>query len=427
MARILITFYQVPMLNEVENIICFYEGFVNTLRDCGNDVVILNTAFFSEKHDESFLISEVQKYDPDLILTFNNQIFESIYKITNCNIVMFDADGVEFFAYKELINVNKDRIKFVTGFEEFVSVYKNEFDLKHDDICVIPNATAVCAKNLIIDKNISFIGSFFNYDSLLDKHTNKKLYGEYLNFISGDKQTKLSRIDTYTAFDIRNIVLISLLDLGLNIYGLKKWKKFERYVPQMAYAFNEESIFSLKHNSDIYNSSKICLSISHAQTERKAFPWRCFDIMASNGCLVSSYSSELKNLTKGYVDIPMYNTHREAYDICEKLLKDEVWRKEIVASSQEYVQKNARWEHRFKILEKFVGIKLLNSNMEKGEIKFIKTPDENLKTPDENLKTPDENLKTVIFCCLKLILYAAIGKRKKLIKYFRNIEDALDT
>lgn len=86
-------------------------------------------------------------------------------------------------------------------------------------------------------------------------------------------------------------------------------------------AFDETPKFSIKHNQDIYNESKICLSISHPQTRGYAFPWRIYDIMATNGMLISSRSDLLNEFTKGIVKIPMYESPYEARELCIKYLK----------------------------------------------------------------------------------------------------------
>lgn len=81
--------------------------------------------------------------------------------------------------------------------------------------------------------------------------------------------------------------------------------------------------------------------------------------MASNACLVSSYSQELKDLTQGKVDLPMFSTPFEAREICRKLLDNPSLRQDIVQASQAFVDQNCRWRYRFKEMEQILGVKLV--------------------------------------------------------------------
>ena len=108
----------------------------------------------------------------------------------------------------------------------------------------------------------------------------------------------------------------------------------------------------------------------HPQAQGKGYSWRCYDIMASNACLVSSFSSELKAKTKGFVDLPMFNTPQEAREICKELLKDKSKREYLVAASQDFIEKNGRWIDRIREMEQILEITLI-TNAKKGSIKKL--------------------------------------------------------
>ena len=123
-------------------------------------------------------------------------------------------------------------------------------------------------------------------------------------------------------------------------------------------AFDKTPMYSLQHNQDVYNSSKVNLSISHPQCRGYAHPWRIYDIMASGGVLISSFSRALADRTKGYVDIPMYNSPYEVRDLCKKLLKDRKLRQEIISASNEFIEKFGRWKDNFKTIQEYTGLKI---------------------------------------------------------------------
>ena len=120
-------------------------------------------------------------------------------------------------------------------------------------------------------------------------------------------------------------------------------------------------------NQDIYNASRVCLSVAHAQAQ-DGFPWRIMDIMASNGCLLSDRKAGLSAFTKGYVDLPMYDTPVEAKELAQRLLKDEVWRRELVEGSQRCIAEKGLWKHRFRDMQDQLGVPLLPTHGKTGSV-----------------------------------------------------------
>lgn len=394
MARILVSFWQPLIDSNVDNIVCYYESFVKELEKCGNDVLLLNRILFTDayfrsyiKEYEDFLIQEIKKFNPELIIAFNNQIFECVLENTNCPVALFDADSSYLFSSKDCISKYIDRYSMVTHYEEWESVY-SEMGFSSDRVCSIKIATSCQKEDREKNKNISFIGTKFlktirdnikNY--LLTNNLNiYKMLLEHWSSGSYNYESLLEKFcpdlsytnhDIAQIFDSRNYILSSVLDLGLNLYGVD-WLDGEDNNISLLAAYDRTPKFSLKHNQDIYNESKICLSISHPQTRGYAYPWRVYDIMATSGMLISSYSALLKKQTRDFVDIPMYSSPYEARDLCKKYLKESAMREDIILACNEFIEKYGRWEANFKQLEEFFGVQFIQSK--KGSVKFLRNP-----------------------------------------------------
>lgn len=381
MANVVLSFWDTVNGSEVSSFSVYFESIIQTLKEKGNNVLVINTPFFKTEwlgddfSDSEYIVSKVKEFRPDLAIAFNNQAFPGFYDL-ECPITIWDGDFYSLFACKEALSKRLHEMKLVTAYKGWIKDYV-DIGFKKENIILVPCATAIKKESLTQNKNISFIGTSFRSDLLSAKTKDKmRLYESYLSFLNAStydyqsfiKLDNFTDVELYGLFDIRNITLIHLLDLGLHLYGVG-WKEFEQFIPQLSYSYDITHKYSLKHNEDIYNSSKICLSISHPQTKGAAFPWRCFDIMASNGCLISSYSQDLKDITKEWVDIPMYRTPIEARDLCIKLLKDDIWRKDIVEASQNYVESNAHWHQRFKQLEDFFGVSLFKEK--EGSVQLL--------------------------------------------------------
>lgn len=381
MAKILITFWQSKMGDSLNNLICYYESFTKELKDCGNEVLLINKSLFANdyfkpdvRHQE-YLMQKVKDFNPDLIVAFNNQVFNGLFESTSCPVLLFDADASYLFSSKETIKKHLDRYFMVTHYNSWENSYP-QLGFSKDRVCTIHIATSLKKEEKNQDKNISFIGTKFlchlspNIKKILDNN-GLNLYKMLLehwsshNFAYEELMRKYCNEYEYNDFDIVNIfdyrsyVLSSVLDLGLSLYGVD-WRAGEDNNIALMSAFDDIPKFSLKHNQDVYNESKICLSISHPQTRGYAFPWRVYDIMATNGLLISSRSDLLNELTKGIVKIPMYESPYEARELCLKYLKDENLRNDIVAASNEFIEKCGRWKDNFKTIQDITGVRLIN-------------------------------------------------------------------
>ncbi len=435
MSKILITFIQPILDNNPNNLICYYEGLIKELNRFGNDVLRLNLI---TKYNKSKTLNKIKQFSPDVIFAFNNQIKEDFIKVTNCPIVLFDADSIDLFNNIDLIKKYQERYFMVTSYEGWDDRY-SKLGFSKNRICSIHPATAIQSKPLEKDKNISFIGTNFdfnnniNIENFIKNDSDRRIYESllyfwnnndynYKNYLKTFYKGKFSLFDLYCLFDSRTFILNSILDLGLNLYGVG-WDNLSNSNYALSSAFIKEPKYSLSHNQYVYNSSKISISISHPQTNGYAFPWRIYDIMASSGMLISARADLLKKYTKGIVDIPMYDSPYDARDLCKKYLKEDSLREDIVALSNEYIEKFGRWQSNFEILEYFWGIKLISQKQQSiGHSGLIESKITNIKKQNKKFK----NITNGIFLILsnipvvekcfsyknKLKLYKSIQKNK---------------
>ena len=375
MAKILFSFFQNVIDGDYKKIGIFYEQLSEEFRKNGNEVLLLNMALHKDNwlsehiYQEDRLFQEVKEFAPDLVIAFNNQIFPRLLEAVDCPIALWTADELMFYQYKNLMKSNLSRYMILSTKKDNADLL--DFGFAKEQIHFVKLATSVEKEDVVQDKGISFIGSLFGVNrAVYEEYTNNECREAYINFLKNKefsyiknfrRLSQLGEDDVMSVFDIRAITLAYLADLDLHIYGRGCWVDFSYYMPQLYICYHHDSIYSNRQNADIYNSSKICISISHPQAQGKGYPWRIMDIMASNGCLVSQYSSMLAEETKGWVEIPMYYTPEEARGLCISLLNDDKRRREIVEASQAFVEKNGRWCDRLKQFESIFNLKFLNN------------------------------------------------------------------
>ena len=280
-----------------------------------------------------------------------------------------------------------ERYKIFSISEGWLQDYR-EFGFQNDQIFYVPQATAIRKTDIEQTMNVSFLGirHFHNakYFSLVKSHKfGNRFYSlvkEFLDTGNYDYEALFKKHfqkdypelimelrALYPLFDYRWLTLANMLDLGLTISGHdSRWEDAAEYMPQLVAAYNPQQVWTLEQNNWFYNASKVSLCPVTAQARGSAFSWRVFDIMASNACLLISEASDLKTLTKDYVDIPMYRTPWEARDLCKKLLEDDSYRRQIVSACQKYVDENARWINRFTDMQNIMGIKVIGESGRSG-------------------------------------------------------------
>jgi hypothetical protein len=392
MAKIL--FSTVSGLPNSKRLPCFYEGFVNALLREGNDVMLMITNdFFTDcwQHNqlsplvrENLLIKDLMNFNPDLVITFNNSLYEKIPTLFQCPIAVWATDSPAIFSGKKQLRKNANRYDFICAVKDLYPSVNEYFKASPDKLHTVHFASDFIAEHLSQDKNISFIGTNFSHsgrlrDRFFEKFNKDSEKENFLKFFEAYKKDILKTpgshlqelginapwIKAIPHSDFLNLIssnfrvqtLQSVCDLGLQLFGTGNWYDVLDFSLELALCYGRQEISSVKENQDLYNQSKIAINITHAQA-KNGFGWRVRDIMATNACLVSDYREELITQFGEYVKIPTYRTPYEARELCQKLLKDDIWRREVVEGSQLAIEKGHRFKHRLSELENIFSLKL---------------------------------------------------------------------
>lgn len=338
-----------------------------------------------EDIDTEKLDEDIRKFNPELVIAFNNTIYNKILELTNCPIVIWGADTEFFWNSKELIKKNIDRYHFFCFSEQEIKPRQQYFKIPDNKIFLMKPATNLTNTYLEKDKNISFIGTCFstseNLINLIKQHQGttdiKCLIKNFKNYFI-EKNNLLENIDNielinnfnkinkteYSRFfsaEKRITTLLNIADLDLHIWGDDKWNNFGTYFPTLLSCVHKEKATTAKENEQIYNTSKICININHDQSIN-GMNFRICDVLASGGCLISSYSPFVQQQFRD-IDIPMFNDSFEARALCQRFLKDETLRNELVLASNAIINKAWRWEHRFKEMSKILKVSLCKNKI----------------------------------------------------------------
>lgn len=386
----------------------FYEGFIKALQEQKNDVMLLRTNEFlplQQKNElyssisNSKLIQSVADFNPDVIIAANNHIPKVILDSLDCPIILWTADNPSWYSDKEYIKKNISRYKFFHhGWDNIhVKVCMESFGAKLNQNFCVGHATGIQSKDSLINSNIVFVGTighphnminFLKYhcknkDMMRLKEFYKETLKSPLNNIFNDFHQRLNLSDMHQVITGNNRIktLDAISDLGLEVYGLPtNFLDVAAYSMELALCFNYTPIVSIKDTQDLFNSSKIGVNLysAHAIT---SFSWRVPDIMASNACLVSPYKEDLVKFNP-YIKMPTFESPQECRELCQKLLKDEVWRRDVVTASHKAIEEHGRFEHMFKTIEEVIDVQLLNvkSNGTKGKLRLLKARD-HIKLP----------------------------------------------
>ncbi|MDD4519434.1 MAG: hypothetical protein PHI50_00920 [Alphaproteobacteria bacterium] len=356
----------------------FFQNFVDSLTQNGNEVFLFlsndyikvsknNVACYL--YNKENLIEKVNHFKADLIITPNHEIPLDILENTSCPILVYTADSPAYFRHKDYLKKNKERYFFMHGGWNniFPALLKEIYDIKEERNFYIGHTTNVQADpNATIKRNIGFIGwPGIAVNTLIHSKTQE----EFIHTINEMEKQGINSI-AYTQIKTSNIrikVLDAIQDLGLEVFGIPN-----NFIPCGGYSwelmkcFNFKQVLTTKENEEILNSSLISPNLYNYQAPN-GLSWRVSDVMASNAALISPPKDDFKRLSP-YIDIPTYETPAECRDLCQKLLKDTIWRKELVEGSQKAINEFCRPIHTLEKIEKFMNVKLVNSAVKQGKI-----------------------------------------------------------
>lgn len=377
--------------------VCFYEQLLSSLVDNGNDVLVFipdpfNLHYFDPNRanqlrpdvDEDKLVHDITSFSPELVIAFNNITYHRILEITDCPIVVWDADMEALWHQCDTIKQNLERYIYFSFSTHYIARLQPFFGFKDHQCHEVRGATSLTNTAVSPTVNISFIGTNFAQPRMLrnfiHRHTGKPTLHEIFKLIKenplrseDDLLSALSsEADAEVVADFRNFnediyshffsgemrieTLLHMADLGLDLYGSDNWQHLT-LLPTLLGSYRNKSVYSAQHNEEIYNTSKLCLNIQHNQGIT-GMSWRVLDILATGGCLVSDETPFMKNLFHGRINIPFYHTPCQAKALCEELLHDESRRLEIVAASNAFIEDGWRWDQRIEQMQDILSMPL---------------------------------------------------------------------
>jgi hypothetical protein len=431
----------------IKELYCYYDQFTKALEEAGNEVLVMTSdriirnGWSSNNHfsdvNEVKLDEYIKNFAPDLVIAANNVLYNHVPKIVDCPIVVFGADKAVGFADKEDLRKNANRYHFIYETPDCGKQIEDLFSSKSSRMIMMPTATNIRAESLEQSTNISFIGTNFNFTHKFKEHflkeSDQKLTEKFRQFYDlyknnsrdgivgnldklGFNQDVVGKIGDLDLLNImsgnkRVQTLAAIVDLGLEVYGHDNWIDVVDFSFELMLAYRREKIVTAKQNQDLYNRSKIAINLSHEQALDN-FSWRVRDIMASNACLVSDHRKNLEVYFGKYVKIPTFNNAFEARDLCQKLLKDELWRSEIVKGCQLAIEEEHRFSYRLRDMEQALGLKLLNDGRD-GSITFL-NPDDFIIKPSFVKVILSENGPIRVINRVRVNLSRAVKNKKKM-------------
>lgn len=390
MARIFIAFFNgLQNMNDPSVMPCFYECFIKELACRGNTLLIEHHCHFGGNfgpipHD---MKEKIENFSPDFAIIFNNAFYD-LSQYFDFPIYVYEVDSIEYYSNIEVLKRKKDRFRYIVPQSASIDVIHNATGVAKENILYLPLFTSVRRETLPKTMNISFIGTRFltnGWDGvstwsrfMASRPSPKALeaYKSMLDILTDDpfidEKSLYEKIDV-TGIDIRKflnkkehiavlsgskrvLTLSAVSDLGLTIFGTPTWASENCVDPNIPLSFNFSPVYSLRHNQDIYNASKLAININHIQA-KTGFSWRVCDIMASDACLVSEYRPDFDRHFAG-VPIPLFHDRFEARELCRKLLESENMRQDIVERCNEVIERKFRFKHLVPQLEYFVGVSL---------------------------------------------------------------------
>lgn len=377
-----------------------YDALSDVLLHHGNDVFRLNTnnkALFKfnkwggeiTAKSEAFL-KNIEAFKAEVVFNFNHSLPGDIYEYlpSTSKICVIDADNPETFWNSLYLKKNVNNYYFL-GLQSYSkTMYEKFLDMKLKEginYLYFPPATVVKKQDITQNKNISFIGSnfypfylpsqdeFYGKEGLYLFHKIKEdyYYRPRRDEVKSNKEFKILQslvglVGGYYVGQDRLKFLEVITDLGLTLYGVRGWGKIASYDFSIAECFDSTPQTTLLENQWVYNTSKVSINISHPQA-KSSFSWRVMDIMASNACLLTEDKPDWRELFERYLSDEVKNSiiYKDRFDMREKailLLNNNELRKKCVQELNFAIEQNGRWEHRFKSLEDFLSIKILNND-----------------------------------------------------------------
>jgi hypothetical protein len=352
----------------------FYESFSDAFRKSGHNVMnyITNEIIcdpwngfnisISKKIDCEFERS-IRKFNPDLIISFNNSKNNIVDKL-DCPIVVWEADTPQYYSDKNSLKKNADRYHFIYASLNAPKQLSNFFKVKKKNMFFIDNATSVKPKKINKIHDISFIGTLY------------------------DKNNDKSAIE-------RKKILLSLKDCDFKIYT----NNIPNSYKILSDNISDQILFDKAQTQKLMNQSFISLNHSHLQSLNNSYSWRVLDILGSNSLLISEESNLLIKKFGRNIKKQFYFSHHDVRKKCNYFLKNKNLMRDLISEQNEIIDKNFRWESRVKEIESIFQLKKSLPINQVAKIYYVKRKFYN----DEQLYKTIKNIYIVIFFLKKSI------------------------
>ena len=377
-----------------------FEGFCRAALDAGHNMLHIASNDFLQQPwagshnkinynvDSDILVESVKLFNPDVIITANHSIPDIVLEITQCPIVVWDADAYIYFNDISGIKKNLDRYYFACFSKGQMQNIEKYFSVNSSRVAHVPPATFVVRQDLEKKWDVSFIGSFFGTGDISffsdgSQNFYKKMIKDFYSFTKSGQEHHLNYLqeqcpDNYrellgylTAKDRLELIeeIASICDTA--IFGPNDWLNcFNNFHVFAALSHKKTKIINTVQNQDVYNSSFLSLNVTHKQNV-DGYPFRVPDILASSSVLITDKASFLRTEPFASLDLPYFESTAECSDLIPKLLSDPSWRHDIVARSNEAAEKYFRFPNRIEILLDLVGLSA-HETSDKG--KFYRVP-----------------------------------------------------
>ena len=398
----------------------FYEAFIQELAKAGNEVL-----FVRANGNINDFIWNKKDFNPDIIIAANNEIPLSILRQTTCPVILWNSDSPAYYLHPDYIRENVERYFFANhGWGgSFVKACCQMYGCKEEQHFSVGYATSVKAEKKTIKQNIVFMGTIGWCTGAIQDFQKIKSQEEYNDFISNFtiKTQNVKEFEAKYLYVVtsnqRIKTLDALSDLGLNCYGWAANFSFALpYSIDLIKCFNPTPMYKLQDIQDEFNASLIAPTLPNAQAITGC-SWRVADVMASNACLISPPKPDLQKISP-YVKIPTFESPTEARELCQRLLKDDVWRSDIVAGCQKAIDENCRFINIFQRIESIIPVSLIASPVSVNEPTFIVLSErKNKSVKKSRIKKKVELIFYAFLFLLSLLpLSGSFLKKKRILK-----------
>lgn len=415
MANLVVALYN--QLLETNGLSPYFYALLNGLKEAGNNVLCFQRQFTKIQENSDIpksILKQIKSFKPDGFIFINNQFWD-ITPYFDQPIVILNVDSVNFFQNLDVLRERKDRYSYVSITFTGVKNIIESIGVSKKNVLYLQPFTEIKPINMSKTIPIGFCENFWLWDDFkmiqdfigknptdLEREEAKRVFQNFLKFPFKKPQEYYDSINTNTinklsddSLDIlstrlsgirRLRYLTAIADLGLEIrgqYWTRKIKALSPF-PEVLLCYSSKVVNNFETTQEFYNQCKIGFNTKHIQAQ-SGFSWRCADILASSACLVSEKAKDFEKL--GF-RVPSFESEIEAREVCQKILKNDNLRSDLIHYNNELIDKKYRFKHALPTLEELIGFSLNPGGM--GSLQIVRTD-----TPQKKCK-PQMNFKNQV-------------------------------